>query len=543
MYGQRTPGAGQSSCPGDGNGRGFGALDTVRNLLTARGMRCESTLASFVLGAVLLAGGCASGDGDSLPPDGDDYVLSMPTLEAIAPTQIALGDTVKVFGENFVPKQHGTLGLYLDGEYVDADGNVHPFEGEVQLEVQNSSVAEFPFEQIFFHPSQNEIGTWRGTAMLVNRMPSADDINSDEELWSEDRDVSLRVLPSVLIHRLRSADSSNCALVTSATNSEHNIELGFKALGLGEASPENPWEVRVSFVSPEVTAYFVTPDLFDDGIPVWPLGDLEHDQSVASLASPGNHRISFDMTSGNTVTLDPTRTARKVSINPPITIGQQVLGEVYLGKVAAGPIEFGGKSTANFLVEVFTSDGRELRRVISMDVFSEFEIGFWDGDERLAQRYTPHATSGCVTCSPNGPICTVEYSEGESLSRSRSISVRWDSNVQQSLGFQAGNFNILQANASQSWSQSFGVDINEQVTSESHENRSVSVQVIPSFAAMSYRQLERMERTVDVIYHNECGASGVVGQAVLTNWNFGFEVATGEDCPPGTNLPPAQTWD
>ena len=46
----------------------------------------------------------------------------------------------------------------------------------------------------------------------------------------------------------------------------------------------------------------------------------------------------------------------------------------------------------------------------------------------------------------------------------------------------------------------------------------------------------------DVIYHNACGASGVVGEAQLTNWNFAFDIAQGGEGPPPTNLPPAEVF-
>ena len=297
--------------------------------------------------------GCAAGEDPGSHAD-DGYELLAPTLGSITPDQISLGDDIKVFGEDFIPKEEGSLALFLDGEYVDSDGDRHPFSGEVLLKVENSSVASFPFEEIFFHPKRDELGTWRGSAMLVNRRPERDDSASDDELWSDELDVSLRVLPSIMIERLRSADDTSCAMVTEGTNSSHNLELGFKAIGLGQASQRDPWEVRVSFLSPEVTAYFVTPDLFDDGVPVWPLRDLEFDQSLASLASEGNHRISFAMDSGSSVVLNPQASPRQVEINPPVTIGQNVFNEVYLGKLATGEVPFGGQSKVNFLVEMST---------------------------------------------------------------------------------------------------------------------------------------------------------------------------------------------
>jgi len=59
---------------------------------------------------------------------------------------------------------------------------------------------------------------------------------------------------------------------------------------------------------------------------------------------------------------------------------------------------------------------------------------------------------------------------------------------------------------------------------------------------MSYRQVWEFERTVELTYHSVCGASGVIGEAVLTDWEWGFDVAQGPECPPPTNLPPAESF-
>ena len=42
-----------------------------------------------------------------------------------------------------------------------------------------------------------------------------------------------------------------------------------------------------------------------------------------------------------------------------------------------------------------------------------------------------------------------------------------------------------------------------------------------------HRQLDQIERSVDVIYHNACGASGVVGQSLLQDWAFAFDIGFG----------------
>ena len=489
-------------------------------------------LATFSMGLPALG---LSGCGPSAAEEEEvGFVLLQPKLDSLAPNAITLGETVTVVGQDFIDPQDGTLSLLLDGVYTDSEGVAHDYVGEIQLNVKNSSIAEFTFEEIFFHPTRDKIGTWRGIAALVNRAPNRDDIVGEDESWSLDKDASLRIEPSVMLSRLRSADDSSCSAVTFATNANNNLELGFKAIGFGEASPEQPWTVRMSFVSPEVSVRYVVPDAFD----FWPInGPL--DDNVSTLVGAGTHRVEFEVDSGDNIIINPTRTARRVKVSPPVTIGQNQYDEVVLGTLLAGEATEGAKSTANFVVEITTNDGRSLRRLVTMDIWSEIEIGVWNGAEQIAERYEAHAVSGCI---PGGQIGRqLTYSEGESETRNRTIDVKWNAEVSSSLGFSVG-VSAFGLKSEQSWSQSFGVDVSEGISSSTSTQQNISVQLLPGYFGMSYRQLERLERKVDVIYHNACGQSGTVGEAELTNWNFAFDVAQGNTCPPPTNLPPAQLY-
>lgn len=481
--------------------------------------------------AIVSGSGCGP-DQDEAGPDG--FVLLEPRLDSIAPNALTLGDTVKVLGADFIQSGDGTMALLLDGNYVDSEGVSSEFIGEVQLTVMNPSVAEFSFEEIFFHPNKDKIGTWTGTATLVSRRPNNDDINEDRERWSDDKDLSLRVEPSIMLSRLRSADDTSCPEVSHATNSDNNIELGFKAIGFGIASPEQPWKVRMSYSSPEVKVRYVIPGAFD----FWPInGPL--DDTVSTLVGDGTHRVEFDVESGDQVVIDPTSTARTVRVSPAVTIGQNSYDEVVLGMMLAGDSAEGGKTTANFVVEVTAADGRSLRRLVAMDIWSEIELGVWSGAERIVERYEAHAVSGCI---PGGDIGrTLTYSESETITQQRSIDVKWNAQVSSSLGFSLG---ISSSNVSseQGWSQSFGVDVSESISSTSSMGQNISVQLLPGYYGMSYRQLERLERVVDVIYHNACGQSGVVGEGQLVNWNFAFDIAQGGECPPPSNLPSPEVF-
>jgi hypothetical protein len=495
-------------------------------------MRGKSSFLVFAVTSICFGLAACGPAGDE--PEEEGYVLLQPLLTSVAPSAITLGDTVTILGSDFIAPEEGTLALLLDGEYTDSDGNAHDFVGEIQLDVINPSVAEFDFEEIFFHPTRDKIGSWRGIAALVNRRTSTDDLNNYDESWSPDKDVDLRIEPSIMLSRLRTADDSSCAPVTSATTADQNIELGFKALGLGEATPERPWTVKMNFASPSLQVRYVVPDAFD----FWPINGPLND-TVSTPAAEGNQSVEFEVDSGDTVILDPTKTARTVRVAPAVTIGQDVYSEVVLGSMIAGASAEGGRSTVNFVLEVATDDGRTLRRVASLDVWSEVELGLWDGAEQLAERYEAHAVSGCV---PGGQVGrNLTYSEGESVTREREVNVKWNAEVASKLGFSIG-ISSSSLSGEQGWTQSFGIDITESISSESHTNQDITAQLLPAYFGMSYRQLERLERTVDVIYHNACGASGVVGEAQLTNWNFAFDIAQSKECPPPTNLPDAQVY-
>jgi hypothetical protein len=487
-------------------------------------MRSLSTL----LCSSLLIAGCAAGEGDP----GEEVPLAVPTLDGLAPTEVVLGDEIKLLGSNFPDRRAATMSLRLSGVYHDAGGDDHDFDGEFPVVVDNPSVATFVMEDLWFSPGRDEIGTFSGTAELVVARPDAE---GGGEVVSRPLEVDVRILPSIRIDRLRAVDRG-CAEKTSSTTANTEIELRASALGIGEASASRPWRIKLSFLAPQIAVRYVVPGAYD----FWPI-DGPISDTISATAPDGASSLSFNLQAGRSVQLDPTRIEHRVKISPPVTIGQNLHDEVVVQRVATGPVAFLGHQYATFVVEMDPGDGRVLRRHVSLAVWNELEVGLWDGDERLLRRFSPEATSGCI---PGGALgIDLSYTEGESISRSRSVGFRWDASAASSLGFNIGPSIAAQLNGNQNWSESFGVDVNESVSSEMHSSQNIQVRVLPSYYGVSYRQLEHLERDVDIRYHNVCGASGVVGQATLTNWNFGFDVATGDACPPPSNLPPAESFE
>lgn len=485
-----------------------------------------------MLAALLMvsASACSSSDADDIGPDAGAVQVPPPTLERLTPDAVSLGDRIKVFGADFVPPELGEMLLVLEGTYTDDQGEAHDYSGSLPLEYVNSGQAELAFERLWFLPLQDRIGVFKGQAHIVASVPSVVD-DSLEDLESESVKANIRVLPSIVIERLRTVDpESDCADVTRGTNPGYEIELRAAAIGAGTSSSASPWNFSISYLTPQMAVRYVKNDAYD----LWPF-DGPIDDDIAAEAPEGANKMTFRLTQGAAIHLDPRATPSTVRINPPVTIGQQVHDEVVVESFAAGPIDGPGVNYATLVLELNTGE-QTLQRLITYEVWNLYEITDYNGETRMVERFAPQQTSGCFSGGDIGR--DLNYTEGQSESRSRSLSFRWDVNVAQSLGINLGKISSpIQVNGNVTWSQTFGIDVSESLSSEVHQSLNLSAHILPTYFGTCYRQTEKLERDVDVIYHNACGATGVVGQTVLTDWSWGFDIATGPDCPPETNLP------
>jgi hypothetical protein len=218
-------------------------------------------------------------------------------------------------------------------------------------------------------------------------------------------------------------------------------------------------------------------------------------------------------------------------------MGNDSFTEVLLGRFATGATN--GRSTATAIrVEAIHPDGTTITRDVIYDINEEWEVQSYDQNVVLMERSDAVPVSGCFSGGDIGR--DLSYSEGSSLTQSRSLSFRWDRNVANTLGITAGIGGLLpvqiSANASTTFSETFGIDINETVSSESHVGINFSARIIPGFFGTCYRQVDRVQREVNVTYNNACGRSGVIGQTLMTDWNFGFDIATGPGCDAPSDL-------
>lgn len=495
--------------------------------------------------AVALLAGCASDPETSDPgPDAGeappDFVFKTPRIDSVTPGEIALGEKFRVFGGDFLSANHGVMKLHFDGNYTDETGTTRKYVGDIPLEVTGPGTAEAELDRLYFSQTGDRIGTLVGTATVISVLTAFDDPSGEgQERTSDPIDARVRVLPSIDIDGLRTVDTPGCPEVTRSTVGNNNLLLSVRTLGMPAATAANPMTFKVSFRTPEMNVKYVANGVYS----TWP---FPTDNNVAVAAPAGMNTISMRVTSGTGISFDPRSQQSVVTVSPPVTIGQTTTDRVILQTFATGPVsDTQPSNNVLFIVEAVTANGTTLRRAINFPVWKDFEIKPYDGNVKVIERRPAEQVSGCVSGGTNGRH--LGYEEGSSRSEQRTLSARWDVNVANSLGV---NVSICPfclfgggANAQSTYSQSFGMDVSSTVSSESHTSLNLSAEILPTFFGVCYRQVEQLERKVDVVFHNACGGSGVVGQAVVTDWKFGFDIATGPECPPPTNLPPAEVFE
>ena len=322
--------------------------------------------------------------------------------------------------------------------------------------------------------------------------------------------------------------------------------LAFKAIGMGNATSERPIEFSVAFTSPTIKAQFVRNVSFD----VWP---FEPSTDAYASAPDGIVTLTHAIRDGSTLFIEPREREMTFTVNPAMMIGSQGHTQVKLHRLWSGTLMGPGPMNANFFVTARNFDGDSATRAVEYKIHNDAEVGIFNGASRLIERYEPEQTEGCF---PGGDIGRdLSYSEGTSITKTRSVSVRWDLSAGQMHGLQVGaqvgtgfsspiQFGInVTYNYGVNWQMTFGTDSSESVSSEEHRNLMLSAHILPSFFGTCYRQVERVERTVPIVVNNTCGVSFSIGEATMTDWNFGFDVATGPTCPPPTSLPGAEFFD
>jgi hypothetical protein len=495
------------------------------------------TSAWMAVVAALGTAGCGGDDtSDTIKQDEPTpaAVLRQPVLDSISPTTVALGDELVILGSDFpAGEERAQMILHFTGRYQADDGAGHEVDVEIPVRTENPGVASAVFDEHWFRGGKiSSLGTLSGKVRLRNRdrLPSAPQTEVNQSPESSAQEVSFQLRPSLVVDQFGPADGSKCEPVVRSTTSDAPLRLAVRAIGYGEATPTSPWSISMAFTSPELSALFVS----DKVVRAWALGD----RSVATPAKEGSNEIQISFQRGSSFVLDPARSPRDVRLSPPVNIRNEVRSDVKLAHLAAAHVEKNhkGSTNASMVLELTTASGAETRRTLSLAVWHPIEVGrFFQERTRVVRKHKPHIWIGC---SPGGDTgFEMSCSEGKQDQRAMAVRYQWDNAAQDSVGANAGNFQPqLMADYHQSLSDSFGGAIDETKSSDTSTSANYQKFILPNYFGACWRQPVELAHEIDIIYHNSCGQSAVVGQAVITDWTWQVELAMGQTCPPEPKL-------
>src|SRR6185503_6956381 len=169
---------------------------SVRRLLCGdsrrRPMRSRRLTPLVCLGFSLLTAGCAAEVGVRQPEP--------PLVLGLSRTEVSVGESLEVVGGNFRNGVQGYTEVRLDGEYHTKDGPVYPIAMQFRPHWDDGNRlvwAQFVPITVPFSPRGDELGTFQGSLTAINFEESG------AQVESEPAEVSLEVLPSVIIRKLQ----------------------------------------------------------------------------------------------------------------------------------------------------------------------------------------------------------------------------------------------------------------------------------------------------------------------------------------------------
>lgn len=477
-------------------------------------MRC---IASIGLVSLLLVG-CGGEEqvaGPSKPPD--TWVNQKPIVMVASPGAMSVGETMTIIGQRFLDKVHGKVVIQFKGSFFNSQGGSHPVDYQANAIMVNSGKLHWEmWPNVVFHPQGDQLGRFVGNLVVMNHG------NDGSQLLSDPLPMSINIKPSLIPRAVYPQDKSCSGIVTS-TLEKLPMTFMVQALGLRAPTEDNPLTFHWTFFTEQWKV------AFNHGV---------YDLS-AVLPKSGPITLEDKVTSGMTSTI-----ADSGNRNVLVKLGSDsmgsLLGESKLKELQTGEVPQEGdnlKTTVN--VAVVDSAGKQAQLTIPLTVHRAAEMSY-NGAMVLVERYAPVMVSDCI---PGGDIGRdVNYHESSSESRSRSMGFNWNVSggtqigplgfINQALAF------VLQLN----FNAGFGVNTSEQVSSDKSTSLSINGHILPGNFGSFYRQTSKYYRIGTLTGYGPCGQTVDLGDAVLTDWTFTPDLASGTTCPAPTKLQPAQKF-
>ena len=461
-----------------------------------------------IAAAVIFVVACG-GDEVPIPPvtkGPAPWVNSTPTVHAASPALLAVGEELTVLGTNFIQPAHGKLALKLIGTFFTDDGSQHPVTLHNAANLRSATEARWRlYPNIVFHPQGNRLGKFVGQLHLLNQG------NDGSVAASDAYPITITVKPSLIPRRVGPTNASCRSAVVLDTLESQRMSFEVEAVGFRPATIDQPlrffwtflgnrWEVNTA------SELLDTKSLYANKSPVLLIQDVTTGNSSAIEDGGSNHFL--------------------------VQLAQAVLGREGISTLRTRPLD-PGTNSADTTVNVAVVDGSGRSAALSIPLLVHHMADLsYDGNEHLVERYAPQPVTDCI---PGGKIGReVSYHETSAESRSLSMGFNYHAELGQNFGLPSNPF-ALGLNLS----MGFGRNVNESISSDQSDTTNIAAQVLPGHFATCYRQTTKIHRIAQIQGWNSCGESVNLGEAVLTDWAFSFDVAVGAHCIPPSSLPPA----
>ncbi len=491
-------------------------------------MKAHSSILCLAAILLLACGGDEQGDDGNPVNPTPSWKNMTPRLFMASPGELAVGEKLTIYGEDFILPTKGHQVVLFNGNFVEGGKNGSCASGATGGTGDNTTVKTQPvnlqykakyvnartltwsmWPNIVFEKTGSKLGSFVGTVQLVN-------VGYDGSQRVSDRlPIKVCVKPSIIL-RIAKPTGTTCQPVVTKTIEGTGFAFAAEAVGLTPGTSNDPMTFYWTFMADQWNASW-TYGVGTDFSSLWPKkGPFVVEESVGkgstSMLSDDSDRSML------------------------VKVGSDLLGKARLKVLKTGTVPSGGQSTpANVLVLAVDSKGKTARLNIPMEVAKMAQMSY-DNKIKIAERYQPVMTTDCMNGGDIGRQVT--YAEDKSESRSRGMSFSYNTSLGMNFAPIPSNPFALGIN----FSVGFGVDINAQMTTTKSKSLNISGQILPGEWGSFYRQTTRIHRTGKIIIRNKCGVEKVAGDAILTDWLYTPDLATGYTCPPKTHLPPAGKW-
>jgi hypothetical protein len=482
--------------------------------MTQATTRTAATALAFALSLILApaCGGDDPGQTTQPPPPPPKWQNVAPGLFAASPNtsdgELGVGDDLVVLGKDFIDKTHGQTVLVIKGTYFDSDGNNHVVDLQKSPKrVNKGKLTWRMFPNIVFHPNGDKLGQFVGQIQVINQG------NDGSKELSSPLPVNLTIKPS-LIPRTMRPTSSGCQSIVETTLENTGFSFVLEAVGLRAGTKDAPLTFHWTFLRENWTVKMSHGSFDPDSI----------------LPETGAFILQDEVTNGR-VSLVQDLGDRNFFLK----VGSDLFGDTRLKELRTAAIPEGGDGyIASVNVAAVDASGKTARLAIPIRV-TRMATMLYDGEQKIAERFQPRMVSDCI---PGGDIGRqASYSENTAETRARSMSFQYNANVGVNLGLPSNPF-ALGVN----FSAGFGVDINSSISTTNSVGKDLSGQILPGMYGVFYRQTTKTYRIGRLLGHTVCGQEVDLGTAILTDWLFTPDLATGPKCAPASNLPPAQKF-